>query len=116
MTGKNAQMGSRHRAGLHNPAIDLYHSRKNSRIVRAGTKYFAMSLPPPGVWAVNFALMIPSRHLLFGSNTPDPELPVVATSAINVENLLRRPGARTSGEMMRDLVAFCPSTTMTGSP
>src|SRR5258708_7113923 len=52
-----------------------------SRISRAGTKYLAISLPSI---VVNFALMIPSKHLRLGSNTPDPEFPVLATSAIKV--------------------------------
>src|SRR3981081_3699745 len=56
-----------------------------SRISTAGTKYFAMSLVPPVVGAMNFRLIMPSRHLRFGSKTPDPEFPVVATSAISVE-------------------------------
>src|SRR5207247_6410092 len=51
-----------------------------SRIAAAGTKYLAISLPPP----MNFRLIMPSKHLRLGSKTPDPEFPVVATSPIRV--------------------------------
>src|SRR5437588_13105524 len=37
----------------------------------------------------SFLLMMPSRHLSPASNTPDPELPVVATSRITVGNFVR---------------------------
>src|SRR5438874_7202279 len=59
---------------------------------------------------------MPSRHLRSGSKTPDPEFPVVATSPISVENLVRDVKARTCGETMWDRVARTTSTTMTGSP
>src|SRR5712691_10702436 len=61
-----------------------------SRIATAGTKYLAISLPS----AMIFRLMMPRRHLRFGSKTPDPEFPVVATSPIKVENLSRNVNGR----------------------
>jgi hypothetical protein len=60
-----------------------------SRIATAGTKYLAISLSPSVVWEVSFPLIMPSRHLRFGSKTPDPESPVVATSRMRVENFVR---------------------------
>src|SRR5262249_48977723 len=60
--------------------------------------------------------MMPRRHLRFGSKTPDPEFPVVATSPISVENLIRDVKDRTCGETMWERVALAASTTITGSP
>src|SRR5262245_45778225 len=60
--------------------------------------------------------MMPSRHLRFGSKTPDPESPVVATSRIRVENFVRNVKGSTRGETIWDSVACLASTTMTGSP
>src|SRR5262249_12758130 len=60
--------------------------------------------------------MIPSRHLRFGSKTPDPEFPVVATSRMRVENFVRNVKGSTRGETTWDSVACLASTTMTGSP
>ena len=59
---------------------------------------------------------VTSRHLRFGSKTPDPEFPVVATSPIRVENLCRNVNCSTCGATMWDRVACSASTTMTGSP
>jgi len=60
--------------------------------------------------------MMPSRHFRFGSKTPDPEFPVVATSRINVENFVCKVKGSTRGETIWDSVACMASTTMTGSP
>src|SRR3954452_13440288 len=84
-----------------------------ARISAAGTKYLAMSLPPADE---NLRLIMPSKHLLFGSNTPDPEFPVVATSPIRVENFLRHSEEMTCGATMWDRAARSASTTMTSSP
>ena len=59
--------------------------------------------------------MMPSRHFRFGSKTPDPEFPVVATSRINVENFVRNVKGSTRGETVWDSVACVASTTMTVS-
>jgi hypothetical protein len=59
---------------------------------------------------------MPSRHFRFGSKTPDPEFPVVATSRISVENFVRDVKGSTRGETIWDSVACVASTTMTGSP
>jgi hypothetical protein len=64
----------------------------------------------------SFRLMMPSRHLLPASNTPDPEFPVVATSLITVENLLRTSKGSNCGDMMRDRAVPSGIATMTGSP
>ena len=55
-----------------------------------------MSLPP----VVSFALITPSKHFRLGSKTPDPELPVVATSPIKVEYLLCNGAGTICGEIM----------------
>ena len=47
-----------------------------TRIRSAETKYFAIFLP----FTVNFRLITTKRHFFVASKTPDPELPVVATS------------------------------------
>src|SRR5262245_30692767 len=75
-----------------------------------------MFLSPSVVWKVSFPLMMPSRHLRLGSKTPDPESPVVATSRIRVENLVRNVKGSTCGGTIWDSVACVASTTMTGSP
>jgi hypothetical protein len=67
-----------------------------SRISLAGTKYLAISFP----FAVYFRLIIPSKHFRFGSNTPDPESPVLATSPIKVRNLVRDVNGKIRGETM----------------
>src|SRR5262249_33762553 len=64
-----------------------------ARMVDAGTKYLAISFCSLSLSALAgrtkiFRLMMPSKHFCPASNTPDPELPVVATSRITVENLL----------------------------
>jgi hypothetical protein len=64
-----------------------------ARTTDTGTKYLAIScsLPEGDLFAGAeiFLLIMPSRHLFPASKTPDAELPVVATSLITVENLLR---------------------------
>jgi hypothetical protein len=60
-------------------------------------------------------LMMPSRHFRFGSKTPDPEFPVLATSPINVENVVRNVKGSNCGETMWDCEARRASTTMTES-
>src|SRR5215469_9868627 len=80
-----------------------------SRIATAGTKYLAMSLSPSVVWEISFLLMMPSRHLRFGSKTPDPESPVVSTSRIRVENFVRDVKGSTRGETIWDSVACLAS-------
>jgi hypothetical protein len=63
-------------------------------MVDAGTKYLAISFRSlSGALLLGlteiFRLMMPSKHFCPKSNTPDPELPVVATSLMTVENLRR---------------------------
>jgi hypothetical protein len=87
----------------------------------AGTKYLAISfcsLPastPFGRTEI-FWLMMPSRHLLPASNTPDPEFPVVATSLINVENFVRILAGSKCGDMIRERAVPSGIATMTGCP
>src|SRR6188768_329911 len=70
-------------------------------IVHAGTKYvptaFSSSFGVPYGRVVILALRIPSRHLLRGSKTPDPDFPSVSTSLIRVGNLRRNSGESCSG-------------------
>ena len=92
-----------------------------ARIVEAGTKYFAISFSSLAASALFerteiFRLMMPSRHLRPASNTPDPEFPVVATSLITVENLLRTFCGSNRGDMIRDRAVPSGTATMTGSP
>src|SRR5204863_7786844 len=93
----------------------------NSAIVDAGTKYFAVSivvLMPESfcvrTWEI-FLLMIPSRHFLCASKTPDPELPVVATSRITVENLFTAAG-NPFGDRTRDRTGPWADRLTTSSP
>ena len=73
----------------------------NERITDAGTKYLAMSCSPPLSDLLKiFRLMMPRRHLLLASNTPDPEFPVLATSLITVENLNRTLKGSIADDMM----------------
>ena len=88
----------------------------NLRTSSAGTKYFATSFGPAAEVTVSLALMMPSRHLRAGSNTPDPEFPVVATSLIKVGKRCRIRALRNCGEAMRELLIAVASATMTGSP
>ena len=69
----------------------------NARMSLTGTKYLAMSLVcvgaptrAPNCPTVIFRLMMPKRQMLRASRTPDPELPVVATSPITVSKRARR--------------------------
>src|SRR6516225_3510000 len=92
-----------------------------ARIVDAGTKYLAISFCSLSLSALAgrtkiFWLMMPSRHLAPASNTPDPELPVVATSLITVENFVRTSGGSSCGDMMRERAVPSGIATMTGSP
>jgi hypothetical protein len=67
------------RPGLHFiGTCSLNSTGMKSRISVDGTKYLAISLPS----FMNTRLMIPSKHLRLGSNTPDPELG--PTTAIKV--------------------------------
>ena len=56
-------------------------------IVRAGTKYEAMSLC--SILFVIFRLRMPSKHFLWASNTPEPDFPSVDPSLIKVEYFVR---------------------------
>ena len=79
----------------------------NSAILEAGTKYLAISKVSllPVSFRVRvcdiFRLMIPSRHFFCASKTPDPELPVRATSLMTVLNRLTLSGSQT-GDMTRE--------------
>src|SRR6266480_8141358 len=89
-------------------------------MVEAGTKYLAMSmvsvLPDISFLVCDiFRLIMPNRHLRLASNTPDPEFPVRATSAITVLNL-RTPGGNFSGGKIRDRAVPSGTTVITASP
>src|SRR5919204_313951 len=93
----------------------------NERIIDAGTKYLAISfcsLPASALVGrlEIFRLIMPSRHLVPPSNTPDPEFPVVATSLISVGNFVRTSGGSSCGDMMRERAVPSGTATMTGSP
>src|SRR5215467_9697433 len=90
------------------------------RIVDAGTKYLAISFCSLSLSALAgrtkiFRLMMPSKHFCPASNTPDPELPVVATSLINEGNLVRILKGSHCGDMMRERAVPSGIATMTGS-
>src|SRR5262249_53914375 len=92
-----------------------------ARIVDAGTKYLAISfslLLGSSLFGGTkiFRLMMPSKHFCPASKTPDPELPVVATSLITVENFVRTSGGSSCGDMMRERAVPSGIATMTGSP
>src|SRR3954463_14086901 len=59
--------------------------------------------------------MMPSKHFLSASNTPDPEFPVEATSAITVLNFLVLAGSR-CGAKIRDRAVPSGTTVTTASP
>src|SRR5215475_12756828 len=77
-----------------------YSLGRKARMTDAGTKYLAISFSfcPAEAGMTNFRLIIPSRHLRAASNTPDPELPVVATSLIAVGKRCRNFGGIARGE------------------
>ena len=83
-------------------------------IVSAGTKYEAMSLC--SMLFVNFRLRMPSKHFFSASNTPEPDLPSVDPSLINVENFVRYSGGISVGDAMLVRVIPCGATRMTGAP
>src|SRR3974390_1677674 len=93
-------------------------------MVAAGTKYFAKSNVSLTRWpslSVDrvpriLALIMPRRHFLLASKTPDPEFPVVETSAIAVRNLGSRSGGNRAGDIIRDRASASAVATMTGSP
>src|SRR5947207_11700589 len=92
-----------------------------ARMVDAGTKYLAMSFSSRSASEVLgrteiFLLMIPRRHLVPASNTPDPELPVVATSRITVGNFVRTSKGSNWGDKMRERAVLSGIATITGSP
>src|SRR5438270_3359696 len=92
-----------------------------ARMVDAGTKYLAMSFCSLSASELLnrteiFLLMIPSRHLVPASNTPEPEFPVVATSRITVGNFVRILKGSNCGDMMRERAVLSGTATMTGSP
>src|SRR6516162_1089969 len=90
------------------------------RIVDAGTKYLAISFSLLRISTVcllkDFLADDAKQAFVIGSKTPEPEFPVVATSAIKVENLVRHVNGNICGETMCDCVPCPASTTMTGSP
>jgi hypothetical protein len=49
--------------------------------------------------------MMPSKHFCPASNTPDPELPVVATSRITVENLFWNSAGSNDGNIEGGLLS-----------
>ena len=90
-------------------------------ITEAGTKYLAIStvsffpVPFRVICSEIFLLMMPRRHFLSASNTPDPEFPVVATSLITVSNFRELRG-KSLGESIWDRARPSGTTVMTRSP
>src|SRR5262245_24036230 len=90
-------------------------------MVDAGTKYLAISFSSLSASEVlgrtkSFLLIIPSRHLVPASNTPDPELPVVATSRISVGNFVRTSKGSNCADTTRERAVLSGIATITGSP